>query len=526
MYYNVAGNRERVRISRGRNCENNYKGNYSMTKDLTAGKPFKSILFFTLPIFIGNVFQQLYSMIDAIIVGQTISDAALAGVGATGAISFLVIGFVQGLTAGFAVKTSQLYGAQNEEGIKRSIASSIALSVVLSVVLTFVSVFTTMPLLKLMQTPEDIIGYSYDYIVTIYWGLAASVFYNLASSVLRALGDSKTPLVFLIVAALLNIGFDFLFILGFDSGVAGAGWATVFSQSLSAIGCFVYMFARFPVCRVKLRHLVNKPLFYLQHLAIGVPMALQYSITAIGMMVQQTALNKLGTQIVTAYTAASKADNLAQQSMAALGTAVATYCGQNYGAGQFARIRKGVNESMIMGAICALGSLVLVVVCAKPLTMLFVKDPSEEIISLSKEFLLWQGVCYIALAAIFVYRNALQGIGRSALTMIAGATELVMRSLASIFLAKWFGFTGICFSSPSAWFGADVFLLIAYFVIMHKVIKKAMRSGAENPIKLVYEKKGVPNDGKVTPMPETETAEENKSERENALCAGEVAVAE
>lgn len=477
-----------------------------MTKDLTVGKPFKSILFFTLPIFIGNVFQQLYSMIDAVIVGQTISDEALAGVGATGAISFLIIGFVQGLTAGFAVKTSQLYGAQDEEGIRRSIASSIALSAVLTVALTFVSVFTTMPLLRLMQTPEDIIGFSYDYIVTIYWGLAASVFYNLASSVLRALGDSKTPLVFLIVAALLNIGFDFLFILGFGTGVEGAGWATVLSQALSAIGCFVYMFVRFPVCRVKAKHFLNKPLFYLQHLAIGVPMALQYSITAIGMMVQQAALNKLGTQVVTAYTAASKVDNLAQQSMSALGTAVATYCGQNYGAGKFHRIRKGVTESMIMGAVCAVASLVFVVACAKPLTMLFVKDASEEIISLSKEFLLWQGVFYVALAAIFVYRNALQGIGRSALTMLAGATELLMRSLASIFLAKWFGFTGICFSSPSAWVGADVFLLIAYFVIMHRVIKKAMRSGSDNPIKLVYEKKGVPNDGKVTPVADEEVS--------------------
>lgn len=477
-----------------------------MTKDLTVGKPFKSILFFTLPIFIGNVFQQLYSMIDAVIVGQTISDEALAGVGATGAISFLIIGFVQGLTAGFAVKTSQLYGAQDEEGIRRSIASSIALSAVLTVALTFVSVFTTMPLLRLMQTPEDIIGFSYDYIVTIYWGLAASVFYNLASSVLRALGDSKTPLVFLIVAALLNIGFDFLFILGFGTGVEGAGWATVLSQALSAIGCFVYMFVRFPVCRVKAKHFLNKPLFYLQHLAIGVPMALQYSITAIGMMVQQAALNKLGTQVVTAYTAASKVDNLAQQSMSALGTAVAMYCGQNYGAGKFHRIRKGVTESMIMGAVCAVASLVFVVACAKPLTMLFVKDASEEIISLSKEFLLWQGVFYVALAAIFVYRNALQGIGRSALTMLAGATELLMRSLASIFLAKWFGFTGICFSSPSAWVGADVFLLIAYFVIMHRVIKKAMRSGSDNPIKLVYEKKGVPNDGKVTPVADEEVS--------------------
>ena len=181
---------------------------------------------------------------------------------------------------------------------------------------------------------------------------------------------------------------------------------------------------------------------------------------------------------------------------------------------------------MIMGAVCAVLSLVLVVTMAKPLTMLFVDDPSEEIIAMSKEFLLWQGVFYIALAAIFVYRNALQGIGRSALTMIAGATELTMRSLASIFLAKWFGFTGICFSSPSAWVGADVFLLIAYFVIMHKVIKKALRSGADNPIKLIYEKKGVPNDGKITSVPEAPESAERSENTETVEKVNEGVAAE
>ena len=304
-----------------------------MTNDLTAGKPLRNIILFTIPIFIGNVFQQLYSMVDAIIVGQTINNDALAGVGATGAISFLIIGFVQGLTAGFAVKTSQLFGAKDEEGVRRSIASSILLGAGLTVVLTAVSVVTTMPLLKLMQTPDDIIGYSYDYIVTIYWGLIATVFYNLGSSVLRAIGDSRTPLVFLVVAAVLNVGLDFLFIVAFKMGVAGAGWATVLSQGVSAIGCFAFLFARFKRFRIRGKHFANPLMFYWQHMAIGLPMALQFSITSIGMMVQQTALNKLGSVAVTAYTAASKIDNLATQSLYALGSTVATYCGQNYGAG-------------------------------------------------------------------------------------------------------------------------------------------------------------------------------------------------
>lgn len=249
-----------------------------MTRDLTVGKPLKTIVLFTLPIFVGNVFQQLYSMIDAIIVGHTISNDALAGVGATGAISFLVIGFVQGLTAGFAVKTSQLFGAKDEDGVRRSIASSLLLCAALSVALTAVAVLTTMPLLKLMNTHPDIIGYSYDYIVTVYWGLTATVFYNMASSVMRAIGDSRTPLIFLIAAAVLNVAFDFLFIVAFKMGVAGAGWATTLSQALSAIGCFIYLFAKFKKCRIKREHFKNPFKFYRKHLAIGLPMALQFSI--------------------------------------------------------------------------------------------------------------------------------------------------------------------------------------------------------------------------------------------------------
>lgn len=455
-----------------------------MTNDLTAGKPLRNIILFTIPIFIGNVFQQLYSMVDAIIVGQTINNDALAGVGATGAISFLIIGFVQGLTAGFAVKTSQLFGAKDEEGVRRSIASSILLGAVLTVVLTAVSVVTTMPLLKLMQTPDDIIGYSYDYIVTIYWGLIATVFYNLGSSVLRAIGDSRTPLVFLIVATVLNVGLDFLFIVAFKMGVAGAGWATVLSQGVSAIGCFAFLFARFKRFRIRGKHFANPLMFYWQHMAIGLPMALQFSITSIGMMVQQTALNKLGSVAVTAYTAASKIDNLATQSLYALGSTVATYCGQNYGAGQFSNIRKGVRYSMAIGVVCALVGLAFVTLGAEPMTKLFSSDVTDEIMDMSKQYLLWQGGFYIFLAIIFVYRDALQGIGRSALTMVGGMLEVAGRVVASLVFAKHFGFAGICASNPTAWVFVDIFLVIAYVVILHRILKKRRQLGLADGEKL------------------------------------------
>lgn len=455
-----------------------------MTNDLTAGKPLRKIILFTIPIFIGNVFQQLYSMVDAIIVGQTINNDALAGVGATGAISFLIIGFVQGLTAGFAVKTSQLFGAKDDEGVRRSIASSILLGAGLTVVLTAVSVVTTMPLLKLMQTPDDIIGYSYDYIVTIYWGLIATVFYNLGSSVLRAIGDSRTPLVFLVVAAVLNVGLDFLFIVAFKMGVAGAGWATVLSQGVSAIGCFAFLFARFKRFRIRGKHFANPLMFYWQHMAIGLPMALQFSITSIGMMVQQTALNKLGSVAVTAYTAASKIDNLATQSLYALGSTVATYCGQNYGAGQFSNIRKGVRYSMAIGVVCALVGLAFVTLGAEPMTKLFSSDVTDEIMDMSKQYLLWQGGFYIFLAIIFVYRDALQGIGRSALTMVGGMLEVAGRVVASLVFAKHFGFAGICASNPTAWVFVDIFLVIAYVVILHRILKKRRQLGLADGEKL------------------------------------------
>lgn len=461
-----------------------------MTSDLTVGKPLRKIIIFTIPILIGNVFQQLYSMVDAIIVGQTINNDALAGVGATSAISFLIIGFVQGLTAGFAVKTSQLFGAKDDEGVRRSIATSLLLGLILTVILTAISVVTTMPLLKLMQTPSDIIDYSYDYIVTIYWGLGATVFYNLGSAVLRAIGDSRSPLVFLVLAAVLNVGLDFLFIVEFHMGVAGAGWATVLSQAISAIGCFVFLFARFRKFRIGGKHFANPVLFYWQHMAVGMPMALQFSITAIGMMVQQTALNKLGSTAITAYTAASKIDNLATQSLYALGSTVATYCGQNYGAGNFSNIRKGVRWSMVIGVVCALLGLAFVTIGAEPMTKLFSSDVTDDIMAMSKQFLIWQGAFYIFLAVIFVYRDALQGIGRSALTMIGGVIELVGRVIASLVFAAQFGFVGICASNPTAWVLVDIFLVAAYVIILHRILKKrkalGLVDGQNTPPSIVY----------------------------------------
>ena len=444
-----------------------------MVRNLTKGRPLKQILFFALPIFIGNVFQQLYSMVDNIIVGNTLGDNAFAGVGATTSLAFLIIGFVQGLTAGFAVKTSQYFGNQDEERVKSSVATSIVLSAVLTVILTFASVFTTMPILNLMQTPDEIIEYSYDYFVVVFAGLGATMLYNLVSSILRALGDSKVPLLFLVLASVINVGLDLLFIVVFKMGVAGAGWATVISQLISGVACAIYMFKKYEILRLSRRHFKMSFKFSWAHLKIGLPMAVQYSIIAVGIMVQQAALNAFGTLYVSAYTAASKIDSLITQALVAMGSSVATYVGQNFGAGEIGRINKGVNQAMLVSVGLAIVGGLLVYFGSDLLTSLFVKNPSAEMLDLSKRYLFWQGVFYIGLAVIYVYRNALQGMGYSMLTTAGGVIELAMRILASFLLVKVWSYLGLCLSNPCAWIGVDVLYLTSYYLLMRLKYKKA-----------------------------------------------------
>ena len=401
------------------------------------------------------------------------------------------IGFVQGLTAGFAVKTSQYFGNGDVENVKRSVASSFVLGAAVTVLLTLASVFATMPLLRLMQTPEDIINYSYDYIVVVFAGVGATMLYNLVSSILRALGDSKIPLLFLVIASVINVGLDLMFIVVFDMGVAGAGWATVISQLLSALACAIYMFKRYEILRLSKRHFKMSAKFCWEHLYVGLPMAFQYSIIAVGIMVQQAALNTFGTLYVSAYTAASKIDSIVTQSLVAMGSAVATYVGQNYGAGEIDRINKGINQAMIVSVGLALVSGILVYFGSDLLTGLFIKEPSAQMLSLSKRYLFWQGVFYIGLAVIYVYRNGLQGMGYSALTMIGGVIELVMRIVASLFLVKVLGYLGLCLSNPCAWLGVDILFIASYYVIIHNKYKRVARRISIAPIKSNKHRKSV-----------------------------------
>ena len=448
-----------------------------MRNDLTAGKPGKLILQFTLPLLVGNLFQQFYSMADTIIVGRTIDVYALAAVGATGAISFLILGFVQGVTSGFSVITAQCVGASDERGIRRSVATSILLSVGVTVLFTFLSIYTARPLLELMQTPADIIDDAYRYIIVIYYGIVTSVFFNLFSSILRALGDSKTPLIFLIIACIINIVLDFACILLFHMGVAGAAWATIIAQAVSALLCLLYSLKRFPVLRLHKEDWAFSWRFAWQRLRVGLPMAFQFSVTAIGVMIMQAALNSFGSETVAAFTAASKIENIVSQPYNSLGVTASVFAAQNYGAGKIARIREGVRKSTLYSLIWAAAGGLLVVFGGRMLIRLFVGEASAAVFDQAQYYLNVMALFLFALGQLFIYRNVLQGVGRGAVPLAAGFAELVMRAFAAFVLTSALGYLGVCLANPIAWLGAVVPLAVAYFLYMHKMKKNGDRIG-------------------------------------------------
>ena len=443
-----------------------------MVRDMTSENPTKLILSFSIPLLIGNVFQQLYSMVDTIVVGRYLGVQALAAVGATGSLSFLVFGFINGITSGFSVLVAQSFGAGDEKRMRHFVAMSVYLGLIVSAVLTLSTILLTRDILNLMQTPEDIIDTSEVYIKIIFAGILATMFYNLLAGVLRALGDSKTPLYFLILSSILNIGLDLFFVINMKSGVPGVAYATVISQAVSAIACLFYMAVKFPILHFHKEELKFSLLSAARLFQVGIPMALQFSITAIGTMVLQSAINGLGSTVVGAYTAASKAEQLAVQPMITFGTTMATYVGQNLGAGRMDRIREGVKKCIMISCIFSILGSLLVVFCGGILVSLFITGEQPEVMAYARQYLNTIAIFFIPLGLIFIYRNTLQGMGDGFIPMMAGVVELGMRVFVAFVLAKQFGYTGICLAGPIAWIGADIPLMITYYVRMGKIKKR------------------------------------------------------
>lgn len=448
-----------------------------MTNDMTKGNPTKLIIRFTIPLLIGNIFQQFYSLADTFIVGRTLGADALTAVGSTGAINFLILGFIQGLTGGFTVITAQRFGAGDEAGVKKSIGTVTVLSVISTIIVTAISVYYTMPLLKLINTIPSIIDDAYTYIVIIFGGMFACVFYNLMSGILRALGDSKTPLIFLVVACILNIVLDYVLIVPFKMGVAGAAYATVGAQLISGIACLVFAIKKFPIIRLSIDDFKLNFKFAYAHLRIGLPMAVQFSITALGVMIMQRALNGFGKSSVAGYTAAMRIIGIAEQPMVSFGVTIGTYVAQNFGAKQFERIKIGIRKCVMLSMSFCFVGCVIMFLFGTQLVSLFISDITPEIIKQAKVCLLVNSCTFPLLGLLFIYRNALQSVGKSFVPTMAGAIELGVRFLVAWALAYFtmgaeLGYFVVCLAEPLAWLGADIPLYIKYVFEMHKMLKK------------------------------------------------------
>ena len=435
-----------------------------MRKDMMIGNPMKIILLFSIPVLLGNLFQQFYNMVDTVIVGQYLGEDALAAVGSTGCIMFLVLGFANGIAQGFGVMVSHAFGAKDFKRLQHYVALSLMLTAIVSAVLSVITVIGSRQLLLWLNTPENIVGLADSYIRVIFGGILCTMAYNVASGILRGIGDSKTPLYFLIFSSALNIVLDIFLIVVVKMGTAGAAYATVISQGVAAVLCFIVMFRKHDILRTSREDYYWDNQGILRMLSIGIPMALNYSITAIGPMILQSAVNVFGSSTVAAFTAASKVSSIATQTFPTLGTAMATYCGQNLGAGKYKRIYQGMRQAFYLCFVAA-AIAALICCCAGPFMLKwFISNPSTETMSAAMQYLYAISGFMIPLGWIFIYRNGLQGLDHGFIPMLSGVVELVSRFAVIAVAAKPCGYLGVCFADPAAWLVTGIMLLIAYLV--------------------------------------------------------------
>lgn len=441
-----------------------------MTKDMTSGNPTKLILGFAVPLLLGNIFQQLYNMVDSIIVGRGIGVDALAAVGATGSINFLVLGFVIGLTTGFSILISQYYGAGDMDEMKRSVTMSVYLSIGATILITAVSVLGARPLLEIMNTPADILEDALAYIIIIFWGIGSTITFNLFSAMLRALGDSRTPLYAMIVSSLVNIGLDIYFVMNLQMGVAGAAYATVIAQILSCLFCF-FRILGIKDLHLKKQHWTFHPELLYRLFKLGVPVAFMNSVTAIGVMVLQFVVNGYGSIYVAAYSSANKIMNLVEQPGVTFGLAMATFAGQNLGAKQYERIKLGLNKTIRISTTVNIILAVIMLVFGKQILALMVSGNEVEVIDIAYQYIV---ICVLALwvlGLLFIYRSSLQGMGDTVIPMISGAVEFITRIIIAVTLPGIIAFHSIGAAEISAWITATLLLMATFYKRINYYLK-------------------------------------------------------
>lgn len=441
------------------------------TKELTSGSPIKLITFFMLPIFLGNIFQQLYNLVDALIVGRIIGINALAAVGATSPIIFMIISFIFASTQGFTVITAQKFGAREYDLVKKSLAASIVLSAALMIIVTLISAPFSYQMLAFLRTPTDIIDMADTYLFIMLVGIFATVFYNLSSNIIRALGDSKTPLYFLIFASILNVFLDIYFIVNLKMGIAGAGWATVLSQAVSTVLCLAFMFWKFPILRLKKEDWNVSKDFYMEHLRVGIPMGFQMSVLSIGIIALQFVLNGFGSVAVAAFTTAMRVDQLFTQVYLALGATMAVFAAQNFGAKKLSRIKEGAKASILIAFITSIFSILVLTFFSGDLVALFMSEVDPEVVRLAEIYLHILMIFFFFLGVLLIFRNILQGMGSVMAPLASGIAELIARTACAFIFGHYFGYVGICTATPAAWAAAALVLFIGYKLSLIKHVK-------------------------------------------------------
>ena len=419
----------------------------------------------------GNIFQQLYNLVDALIVGRIIGINALAAVGATSPIIFMIISFIFASTQGFTVITAQKFGAREYDLVKKSLAASIVLSAALTIIVTLISAPFSYQMLAFLRTPTDIIDMADTYLFIMLAGIFATVFYNLSSNIIRALGDSKTPLYFLIFASILNVFLDIYFIVNLKMGIAGAGWATVLSQAVSTVLCLAFMFWKFPILRLKKEDWNVSKDFYMEHLRVGIPMGFQMSVLSIGIIALQFVLNGFGSVAVAAFTTAMRVDQLFTQVYLALGATMAVFAAQNFGAKKLSRIKEGAKASILIAFITSIFSILVLTFFSGDLVALFMSEVDPEVVRLAEIYLHILMIFFFFLGVLLIFRNILQGMGSVMAPLASGIAELIARTACAFIFGHYFGYVGICTATPAAWAAAALVLFIGYKISLIKHVK-------------------------------------------------------
>ncbi len=438
-------------------------------QDMTSGTPLKLIVKFSIPLLVGNIFQQLYSISDIIIVGRLIGIKALAAVGVAAPLFFMLVLVSIGFTNGLTVITAQRFGAHDNHGLRRSVTTATILSSAFTLTASAIMLFFLDFLFEIMNVPEEIYQDAKNFISIISYGVIMIVFFNLLSGFMRALGDSKTPLYFLIVTTILNIAFNILFIYHFHLGVAGSALGTVCAMTVSVICCLIYIGKKYPILHPRKEDWKLNWEFCKQHLIVAVPMALQFSIIAVSSAITQSVCNSFGPDTIAAFTSAMRVEQLATQPMVSFGVAMATYVAQNFGAGMIGRIRRGVFECSMISLILSIVLAAVMYLYGTDVITIFVSDDHHNVIDIARTYLHISILFYFFLGQIFIFRNSLQGMGRAVIPMVSSFIELLLRAFAAIYLAVRFGYLGICYASPIAWIGGSAVVSFGYFRVIHRI---------------------------------------------------------